>query len=1535
MTILTRVSNSLRSTRLNVIFIHGIDGDIKSTWESRSAPRDLWIKWLSYDLKDVSVWSVGYPTAKTRWRSESGMAISDRALNILEKILATDDLKHAEIALVGHSAGGLVIKQIMRTANSMAPLRVDAAEFQMQVRRIAFLATPHAGTGQASLLDKWRIFAKPSAATVEIVRNSSTLRELNLWYRDWSASKEISHLILVETQPTKNWGLLVPQDSSDPGLLSRPVPVDADHYSISKPDHREDIVYVLLKKFFQESPKKIHPDKVVVELLEDHSLSFEDLKLGQKQQLALLRAVAEKDAVATDPKVISLIDAEINERLILVRKCRFFPEFNRKAEVEKFGSEIVTGGYIHGSSVTRAKALAWCSRMLADNDNSEKVKILLAASEALANTEEAEVSKAFILRLEGKYNEALSMLSKYETPLSRSAMFMIEQQQNGPEPALKWAEMSGIRFETLDGDGKFIWLNSLARLGNWGDAESLVSKLVEPDFEYTPILLFTAALATLQLAVPEELREHLETHIPFELDTFPLNDDAKSMERRSKSSLLFERACHSAANLACDEMAKLASDYHVWLLLRDDRTKSLGLKLLRESLDRSEFSLRRVNFALRFDLNLDFSAVEREIEKQHALSGGRSLDAALARLVLTLHQSNPHEVLRYLATHRAQLNAHIATEMLNGIEIQALAAAGQLEEAERRVTTLINSGVGDDTAKRYRMYIRNAVKGDAGVESRIAQYKETNRLADLAILVEVLLKQKDWDRLVPFAKSLFLLTNSISDAETVVIALENVGDFMELDVFLRENSELVERSNLLLSSWSWTLYRAGDFNEARNVLGKLLSLRDNSRDRSLEINIAIASGTWESLAALAEKHWEKRQSRTAEELIYVARVAQNAGAPRARDLMQAAVAAAPTDPNVLISGYILATEAGWEVGETTASWLTTAAENSGEEGPVRHLSLEEIVKLQPDWNARAIETFGQLLLGEIPTFLAAKMLNRTLLDLVLANGIANASEVDPRRRSVISAFSGARRISTVNGKRVAIDATAVLTLGRLDLLDKLKNTFSLISVPHSMFALLFEESKKVQFHQPSQIKRAMNLRQLVSLAEFTVAGDRTIAEPDLILEVGDELASLISEVVVRRSEEGENIFVVTSFPVTRAGSLRQEEVDLSAYSPIFCDAVSVLRKVVRFGRMTIAEQKAAISYLKMQGQADRFSVDLPDNSTLYFDDITTVHLYHAGVLKHLKSCGLKIVLSSASIAHADALIQRQDSVAEQLEIINRIKKYLEEGILNGEIVVSAMIEGRNDADYAVVSHPSFSVMHDANDKDCLLIDERFLNHHSNLANEAGENVPIITSLDVLGGWRTGGLMTESEYHAALTTLRRACYFFIPVEPAELHSYLTMSEVQDGVLIENTELKCVREYLIKIRMSNVIKLPQEGLWLEDVMRTFIEVLKSQWQTAEEVTAAARSNWLWRQVDALRWASVLPTDAIFANALQQFKMQHMALILGISTESSKEQRQSYWRWLEREVINPLKAERPELYREILEWCQTSIEKISENIYQVDEE
>jgi tetratricopeptide (TPR) repeat protein/pimeloyl-ACP methyl ester carboxylesterase len=260
----------------NVVFFHGLGGDSKSTWQATKDEASLWLPWLAQDIEGLSVYSVGYEAPVSGWHG-SAMELTDRAANVLNLLLVEPDLGAGQLILAGHSLGGLVIKQVLRKAADEAVERAEASSFIERVRKVAFLATPHAGADLAGWGDRLRVFVLRSAATRSLIRNDSHLRDLNLWYRRWARKHGIDHLILTETKTTSVFGMIVKPDSSDPGLSSDPVPIDADHIEIAKPVNRESEVYKLVFNFIERHTERpVSHEEKKIDAVKDHTQAIRE-----------------------------------------------------------------------------------------------------------------------------------------------------------------------------------------------------------------------------------------------------------------------------------------------------------------------------------------------------------------------------------------------------------------------------------------------------------------------------------------------------------------------------------------------------------------------------------------------------------------------------------------------------------------------------------------------------------------------------------------------------------------------------------------------------------------------------------------------------------------------------------------------------------------------------------------------------------------------------------------------------------------------------------------------------------------------------------------------------------------------------------------------------------------------------------------------------------------------------------------------------------------------------------------------------------
>jgi hypothetical protein len=184
------------------------------------------------------------------------MSPQGRAVNILEALLSELGLRTGPIIFVCHSLGRLLVKQIMVDLELQKSRRPEAKDPIDRVSQIVFLSTPHTGSRKGSWLDRLGFIAWPTSIARTLVANDPSLCAINVAYRSLADDRRdaLKHRIFCETRGTPA-GVIVDAASADPGLPGDPpVPVDADHISITKPPDRFAIVYARTRDFVAKAP---------------------------------------------------------------------------------------------------------------------------------------------------------------------------------------------------------------------------------------------------------------------------------------------------------------------------------------------------------------------------------------------------------------------------------------------------------------------------------------------------------------------------------------------------------------------------------------------------------------------------------------------------------------------------------------------------------------------------------------------------------------------------------------------------------------------------------------------------------------------------------------------------------------------------------------------------------------------------------------------------------------------------------------------------------------------------------------------------------------------------------------------------------------------------------------------------------------------------------------------------------------------------------------------------------------------------------
>jgi hypothetical protein len=238
---------------VDVVFVHGLGGNWKSTWMvDLGNPSTYWPSWLSEDVSEAQVWSAQYPAAPSLWIGRS-LDFLHSSISLLDRL--THRIGNRQIIFICRSLGGLVAKQMLRAASDLTATD-DFRTLGANVVGIAFLGTPHTGASLADtvvtiarFLGAFGETARLSKAIENLQKQNAYLGNLNDWFRAAATSRSTRVIVYAEGVPTDGT-TIVDINSANPNLLGViPIPVALHHLELAKPQNREDQVAEGAKKF--------------------------------------------------------------------------------------------------------------------------------------------------------------------------------------------------------------------------------------------------------------------------------------------------------------------------------------------------------------------------------------------------------------------------------------------------------------------------------------------------------------------------------------------------------------------------------------------------------------------------------------------------------------------------------------------------------------------------------------------------------------------------------------------------------------------------------------------------------------------------------------------------------------------------------------------------------------------------------------------------------------------------------------------------------------------------------------------------------------------------------------------------------------------------------------------------------------------------------------------------------------------------------------------------------------------------------------
>lgn len=1222
-------------------------------------------------------------------------------------------------------------------------------------------------------------------------------------------------------------------------------------------------------------------------------------------------------ALAENPPT-EQVEADIERRLARLKAIRFFPEAEPARLARLLASDVRDGGACQlGGKALRALAMSWCARILSEDDH-DLAAVLLGEAKVLSPQSHVTLVEALFLSKEN-VAEARQLLVDERGGPAQTVRYALARRE-GLGEGLQWIETSGLKPTHVDADGDCLVLADMVTQEQWDEALRWLDRVPAEAFVACPALLWVGANVLVAHSVAPQLRRNALQGPPV-AGELPLMDRADALALRRRAATLFRRFHTAAQSLDIPDTAALALEYCLWLQLQDRTTTAAAAAEVLQywNTARAEEQARWVPLALMANLGIDRQELAQQIDQRAATYGALNLNDARARVALLLAERAADSIDQWPAI-REHLRPYFDPGFLENWEVQALALSGRQMDA---TAALANATHLSDVVRQRLTLDLAGVVDEAVVQALRAAAAAEPSPATLQTLVAALQKAKQLPEAISRAFELFEMTQDREHAEDGLRLLAREDRWDEVVIFLDQHPVLVEQSHALAAMYFDALFRRGRWSDAQRHSEMSAELSD--RRHEIDLQLSLYSGKWEGLGLFLETI-QADSNLSLEDRRRFARLATALGRTAiAKRLAKAAVEAAPDAPSVLLDGYLLAVRGRWDDDDEVASWLHRAIALSDENGPVQARDLAELVELAPQWRTRTEALSKGIASAEMYLGLVAQHLNRPLATFLLANAISNQNERDPRRRTPISAFAGGGRGTLPRPQVIALDQTALLTLGRLGLLPKLLQAFQRIYVPHATGAWLFSEHAEVQFHQPGRIHGARRLLHAIAADELRMAPVGGGHSRQLAAEVGVDLAQLLQEVTLHR-ETLPDTFVVRPGPVYRAASLMREEADLGEAAPLFRSCLEIVRSLHIHGLLADDAHERALAYLTQHDKGFTHDSTVPLAATLYLDDVTVSYFQHLNLWKPLADAGFKLFIHPNVKAEAAALEQLDAATQKVIEVLDALRGFLIEGQDQNKVHFlrkPAPEAGDNDEDA-----PQF-LLPQATEREpgvaAVIVDDRAANKFAEFTYPDGSVTALGTTLDVLDWLQDTLAIDEKEWLNYRTELRRSGYLFIPVTATELGVALRASQVRDGVLIESPALRALRENHLLAQAAEMLRVPDELPWLVDNGAQIQQAILTLWSNGnDDAQTAVRAGWL---VEYGRWDGFLAQMPGPWEAARLLDIDAMSVSrLLFNNELLKRHRRTHSAWLDEAYLEPIRRSKPCLFDAIYQRVAKQLNDIS---------
>jgi hypothetical protein len=965
------------------------------------------------------------------------------------------------------------------------------------------------------------------------------------------------------------------------------------------------------------------------------------------------------------------------------------------------------------------------------------------------------------------------------------------------------------------------------------------------------------------------------------------------------------------------ETVRIAEDYITWFELLHPTHCKASLVRLASDMQDLPTALKRIQFALAYLPNFDPAPILKYLENRAAFGGLNEDELRAGLAILVDNHENTAPLAAFIAQHREKLDNTFGKMPIRGIEIQALAHAGDASGA-RTVLDANRAAIEPDELAHLNAIVSAAEGADPITEFKRA-YDTAKTTDALRSLIAELSKRNDHRSIGPYAEELFAKTCDPLDLVFAARSYARTGDNDNFMRIVEANNAILDRDGRIRRHYAWQMFSRGRLSEAL-VEAQRLAKEPTSRDLDLEIAIAIESGEWETLSQPLTAYLQAAANVPAIALIRAAHLSQAAGQGPLKDLVSAALVKGSDDPHVLLGAYVVYVEEGLEEDKEEAHhWFRRALDLSGPDGPIQQFELKDILEKHTEWSEHTRRIHEGITRGEIPLIIGTVGLRTTLVDVVLRNFTRNTGLADARRKVVVPLFSGRRRPETFGEiKRVALDLTALLVLGWLGILPKVFDTFNEIVLPSGTFRDLFEGRRRIREFQKSRLRRAERIQQAIASGKIKVVRTSLSRRDPLVVEVGEELAGLL------RIAESADGFVLRPAPVHKPGLVNQD-ADVSPYAQRLVDTHSLLRVLQDNGLTDQSTEESAKRYFALQDKGWPTPARPDPSRPLYIEGLGLNYLDFVGLLDIVLKTFSQVLIDSSTADEAAALVEYDNHTTEVLQVIDTIRESVRKAQSEGKIVYGPQRSRKVDDDDEdeVFDSSTVNLITNLAQAEIAVIDDRALNKEPFVLDSRGHRARAVTSLDMVEELCRRQVISDDERRVLRYRLRVAGASLVPLDTEEI---LFAALRRTGS--DSAELRAMKESILLARVAALPRFPAEIPWFATATVAIKNAIIGVWAREPDHQRAAvladtirdlqphPEDW----VD--QWEGQVPPD--WVNAVSLILVAGLAMPFELRRE---EPRQAYDNWLEKEILEPLRTQAPEIYMAVVKHIRSLINSVAE--------